>query len=197
MKLLARRTTSVAALVTGALLGATALAGCSNDSVGSSGDQGFVSGKGIITLLKVADRKKPGTVAGTTLAGRHTSLADYRGKVVVVNVWGSWCPPCRAEAPVLAEAARDLGGKGVAFLGINSRNPERAGPRAFEERYKVPYDSIYDPGGRTLLAFHGTLPPNSIPSTVIIDSRGRVAASVVGQVTRNTLDDLVDEVRSS
>jgi thiol-disulfide isomerase/thioredoxin len=197
VKLLARRTTSVAALVTGALLGATALAGCSNDSVGSSGDQGFVSGKGIITLLKVADRKKPGTVAGTTLAGRHTSLADYRGKVVVVNVWGSWCPPCRAEAPVLAEAARDLGGKGVAFLGINSRNPERAGPRAFEERYKVPYDSIYDPGGRTLLAFHGTLPPNSIPSTVIIDSRGRVAASVVGQVTRNTLDDLVDEVRSS
>jgi thiol-disulfide isomerase/thioredoxin len=128
-------------------------------------------------------------------AGKH--LADYKGKVVVLNVWGSWCPPCRAEAPVLAEAARDLGGKGVAFLGINSRNPERAGPRAFEERYKVPYDSIYDPGGRTLLAFHGTLPPNSIPSTVIIDSRGRVAASVVGQVTRNTLDDLVDEVRSS
>jgi thiol-disulfide isomerase/thioredoxin len=197
VKVLARRTTSLAALVTGALLSSTALAGCSNDSVGSSGDQGFVSGKGIITLLKVADRKKPGTVAGTTLAGRHTSLADYRGKVVVVNVWGSWCPPCRAEAPVLADAARDLSGKGVAFLGINSRNPERSGPRAFEERYKVPYDSIYDPGGRTLLAFHGTLTPNSIPSTVIIDSRGRVAASVLGEVTRNTLDDLVDEVRSS
>jgi thiol-disulfide isomerase/thioredoxin len=197
VKAVARRTTSLAAIVTGALLSATALAGCSNDSVGSSGDQGFVSGKGIITLLKVADRKKPGAVAGTTLAGRHTSLADYRGKVVVVNVWGSWCPPCRAEAPVLADAARDLSGKGVAFLGINSRNPERSGPRAFEERYKVPYDSIYDPGGRTLLAFHGTLTPNSIPSTVIIDSRGRVAASVLGEVTRNTLDDLVDEVRSS
>jgi thiol-disulfide isomerase/thioredoxin len=193
----ARRTTSLAALVTGALLSATALAGCSNDAVGSSGDQGFVSGKGVITLLKVADRKMPGAVAGTTLAGRHTSLADYRGKVVVVNVWGSWCPPCRAEAPVLADAARDLSGKGVAFLGINSRNPERSGPRAFEERYKVPYDSIYDPGGRTLLAFHGTLTPNSIPSTVIIDSRGRVAASVLGEVTRNTLDDLVDEVRAS
>jgi thiol-disulfide isomerase/thioredoxin len=116
---------------------------------------------------------------------------------VVVNVWGSWCPPCRAEAPVLADAARDLSGKGVAFLGINSRNPERSGPRAFEARYKVPYDSIYDPGGRTLLAFHGTLTPNSIPSTVIIDRRGRVAASVLGEVTRTTLDDLVDEVRTS
>ena len=193
MKLLARRTTSVAALVTGALLGATALAGCSNDSVGSSGDQGFVSGKGIITLLKVADRKKPGTVAGTTLAGRHTSLADYRGKVVVVNVWGSWCPPCRAEAPMLAAAARDLRRQGVVFLGINSRNPERAGPQAFERRYKIPYDSIYDPDGQTLLAFHGTLPPNSIPSTVVIDKQGRVSASVIGSITRTTLDDLVDD----
>jgi len=112
---------------------------------------------------------------------------------VVVNVWGSWCPPCRAEAPMLAGAARDLKSRDVEFLGINTRNPEQAGPRAFERRYKIPYASIYDPGGRTLLAFHGTLPPNSIPSTVVIDRRGRVAASVIGSVSRTTLDDLVDD----
>jgi peroxiredoxin len=80
------------------------------------------------------------------------------------------------------------------FLGINSRNPEKAGPKAFERRYKVPYDSLYDPGGRTLLAFHGTLTPNSIPSTVVIDRQGRVAASVTGEVTRTTLYDLVEDV---
>jgi thiol-disulfide isomerase/thioredoxin len=172
------------------------LTGCSNDSVGSSGEQGFVAGKGAITTLKVADRKRPGTVSGTTLAGKHVSLSDYRGKVVVVNVWGSWCPPCRAEAPTLARAARDLSKKGVVFLGINSRNPEQAGPQAFERRYKIPYDSIYDPDGQTLLAFHGTLAPNSIPSTVVVDKQGRVAASVIGKVTRTTLEDIVGDVLS-
>ena len=183
-------------LVAGPLVGLLAglLAGCSGDEVGRSGDQGYVAGKGIITTLKTSDRKEPGRVAGTTLDGRQTSLADYRGKVVVVNVWGSWCPPCRAEAPMLAAAARDLGKDGVVFLGINSRNPEKAGPKAFERRYDVPYDSIYDPDGRSLLAFHGTLAPNSIPSTVVIDREGRVAASVIGQVTRTTLYDIVEDV---
>jgi len=94
---------------------------------------------------------------------------------------------------MLGKAARDLAGKDVVFLGINSRNPEQAGPLAFERRYKIPYDSIYDPDGRTLLAFHGTLPPNSIPSTVVIDRQGRVSASVIGSITRTTLDDLVQD----
>ncbi len=184
---------SAAALAVVALAGG-ALTGCSRNDVGSSGAQGYVAGKGIITSLAVADRKRPGSVAGTTLDGKQTALSDYRGKIVVVNVWGSWCPPCRAEAPMLAKAARDLASKGVVFLGINSRNPERAGPRAFERRYDVPYDSIYDPDGQTLLAFHGTLAPNSIPSTVIIDRQGRVAASVIGEITRGTLDGLVHDV---
>jgi thiol-disulfide isomerase/thioredoxin len=173
------------------------LSGCSGGSVGSSGDQGYVAGKGIITSVKAADRKQPGEVSGTTLAGARASLSDYRGKTVVVNVWGSWCPPCRAEAPMLAAAARDLAGKDVVFLGINSRNPEQAGPRAFERRFKIPYDSIYDPGGRTLLAFHGTLPANAIPSTVVVDPQGRVAASVVGTITRTTLYDLVQDAQGT
>ncbi|MEP7090312.1 MAG: TlpA disulfide reductase family protein [Nocardioidaceae bacterium] len=180
------------AVLAAAALASGVLAGCSSD-VGSSGDQGYVAGKGIITSLKVADRKQPGEVSGTTLAGRPASLGDYRGKVVVINVWGSWCPPCRAEAPMLAQAARALSSKGVVFLGINSRDPEQAGPRAFERRYRIPYDSIYDPDGRTLLAFDGTLSPNSIPSTVIIDGQGRVSGSVIGEISRTTLDDLVDD----
>jgi len=184
----ARVLTSVlaAAVVTGVL------AGCSGGSeIGSSGDQGFVSGTGAVSQLAVADRKAPGAVSGTTLAGKQVSLSDYRGKVVVVNVWGSWCGPCREEAPTLAKASTELAGKGVVFLGIDSRDPEQDAPRAFQRRFDIPYQSIYDPDGLTLLAFRGTLTPNSIPSTVIIDRQGRVAASVLGSVDRSTLEGLV------
>jgi len=183
----------VHAVLTALLLGGAVLAGCSSGDVGSSGDQGFVSGKGAITSLPVADRKKPGDVSGTTIDGRPVSLADHAGKVVVVNVWGSWCAPCRAEAPMLADAAKQLGKRGVVFLGINSRDPSEAAARAFVRRFAVPYPSIYDQTGRTLLAFHGTLTPNSVPSTVVIDRQGRVAGSVLGEITRTTLDDLVDD----
>lgn len=182
-----RRTAAGVAVLAAALLG-----GCTSD-VGASGDQGYVSGKGIITTLATADRKPPGEVAGTTLDGEQVSLADYRGKVVVVNVWGSWCSPCRAEAPLLADLAREMRGKGVVFLGINSRDPEQAGPRAFQRQYDVPYPSIYDPDGRTLLAFYGTLPPNAVPATVVIDRRGRVAASANGEVRRSTLVGMIED----
>jgi thiol-disulfide isomerase/thioredoxin len=133
-------------------------------------------------------------VAGRTIDGEPLSLADFQGQVVVVNVWGSWCAPCRAEAPMLAEAARDLADRDVAFLGIDSRDPSESAARAFVRRFDIPYPSIYDQQGSTLLAFRGTLSPNAIPSTVIIDRQGRVAASVLGEVSRTTLYDLVEEV---
>jgi thiol-disulfide isomerase/thioredoxin len=187
-----RRTRSLVALA--ALLAlAGSVAGCSSD-IGSSGDQGYVAGRGIITSLAVADRSQPGEVSGTTIDGKPLSLDDYAGKVVVVNVWGSWCAPCRAEAPMLAKAARDLAAKDVAFLGIDSRDLNESAAKAFVRRFGVPYPSIYDQQGRTLLAFRGTLNPNAIPSTVIIDREGRVAASVLGEISRTTLYDLVEEV---
>ena len=97
---------------------------------------------------------------------------------------------------MLAAAARDLATRDVVFLGINSRNPEQAAPRAYEQRFKVPYDSLYDPTGRTLLAFRGTLPANAIPSTVVVDAEGRVAGSNLGAITRTTLYDLVEDARA-
>jgi peroxiredoxin len=96
---------------------------------------------------------------------------------------------------MLAAAARHLTSKGVAFLGLDSRDPSKAAAQAFVRRFSVPYPSIYDQEGRSLLAFRGTLSPNSVPSTVIIDKQGRVAASVLGEVDRTTLVDLVNEVR--
>ena len=133
-----------------AVLLAVTLAGCASDEVGSSGEQGFVSGRGIITTLPVAERKAPGEVAGETLDGEPIALSDFEGQVVVVNVWGSWCAPCRAEAPMLAEAARDLADDDVAFLGIDSRDPSRSAAQAFVRRFDLPYPSIYDQQGETL-----------------------------------------------
>ena len=171
------------------------LAACSGSGL-TSGDQGFVGGDGTVTVLAVADRAEPdGDVAGQTVDGKHVSVADYRGKVVVMPVWGSWCGPCRAEAPMLADAARDLKDDGVVFLGIDSRDPDTAQVRRFEDRFDIPYDSIYDPDGATLLAFHGILPPQTIPSFVFLDADGKVAARVLGEVDRSTLYGVIDDIR--
>lgn len=177
-----------------AVLLAGVLAGCGGGF--EAGDKGYVDGRGIITRLAVEDREAPGALEGETLAGDPASLEDLAGEVVVVNVWGSWCPPCRAEAPLLAEVARQLEGDGVRFLGINARDNSQDQAIAFEQRYDIPYPSLWDPSGRAILAFAGTLTPNSIPSTVVIDAEGRVAASIVGEVTSaSTLAGLVEDVR--
>ena len=182
-----------APILTAALLSSAVTAGCASE-VGSTGEAGYITGKGIVTTLPVAQREEPGVVAGETLEGEQIALSDFEGKVVVVNVWGSWCPPCRAEADDLAAAARELPDDEVAFLGINNRDHSRAAAEAFQRKFEVPYPSIYDPAGETLLSFYGTLTPNSIPSTVLIDEQGRVAASVLGEVTKSTLLGLVEEV---
>jgi len=177
------------------LLVATVASGC-DDSAGT-GDKGYVDGDGLVTRLVVEDRKTPGAVSGTTLDGDDLSLDEYAGQVVVLNVWGSWCPPCRKEARTLAAAARELEGEGVAFVGVNTKDSSPAQGLAFERRYDVPYPSFFDPAGRTLLAFRGTLNPSAIPSTVVLDEQGRVAASILGEVpSRRTLVDLVRDVQA-
>ena len=186
----ARRT--AASLLALVVLGGTAA--CSSE-VGSSGDQGFVSGAGIITAVAPADREKPGEVAGETLDGESVSLEQYAGKVVVLNVWGSWCGPCRKEAPMLADAAREWAEKDVVFLGINTRDQSKAAAQAFVRRFDIPYDSLYDPQGRTLLSFRDSLAMSAIPSTVVVDAEGRAAGRVLGELSRGTLDGLVEEAQ--
>ena len=174
------------------------LGACGNPATNSTGDKGYVVGNGVITRLAADERVKPGPVAGKTLEGEAVSLADFKGHVVVVNVWGSWCPPCRKEAPLLAQAARSLKPEGVVFLGINTRDSSTDQGLAFQKKYDVPYPSIYDPSGQTLLAFRRTLNPNSIPTTLIIDADGKVAASILGEVpSKTTLVDLVREVKGT
>lgn len=178
------------------LAGLLLLVGCSENP--SSGDQGFVGSTGLIDRVGAADREAPGAVEGETLEGEPISLDDFAGQVVVVNVWGSWCPPCRKEAPLLAEVARDLERRDVAFLGINTRDSSRDQALAFEQRFEVPYPSIYDSSGRTMLAFSGLLPPSAVPSTLVIDAEGRVAARILGEVpSARTLVQLVEDVQGS
>ncbi|MGZ4445553.1 MAG: TlpA disulfide reductase family protein [Nocardioides sp.] len=134
------------------------------------------------------------TLAGDDLDGKPLDVASYRGKPVVVVVWGAWCTECRVEAPDVVEAARRLGSS-AQFVGIDIRDPAPAQAQAYVRSFKVPYPSVYSPDGKALLAFQGTLTPNTIPSTVVLDGQGRIAASIIGQIpSTTTLVDVVKDV---
>jgi thiol-disulfide isomerase/thioredoxin len=170
---------------------ASATAACSTPSAGS-GDTGYITGDGVVTTVAAADRQEVPVVRGKGLDGATVDVAAHRGRVVVVNVWAHWCPPCRAEAPALSAAARQL--PNVTFIGIDTREDNKAAALAFIRAYRVPYDSIYDPDGTAVLAFYGMLSPNSLPSTMVIDKQGRIAALVRGPVDTTTLVGLVHDV---
>nr|WP_324129287.1 TlpA disulfide reductase family protein [Aeromicrobium sp.] len=170
-----------------------ALAGCGGSSSAGS-TEGFVSSNRTITVVPMADRKPAPRLEGLDLQGKPLSSADLRGdsRILVVNVWGSWCAPCRREAPVLAAAARRYSDDDVRFLGLLSRD-KPAAATAFARRFKVDYPSLQDPGGRLQLRFADSLPSQGIPTTWIIDRNGRVAVRVLAEVTAGTLDGLIDD----
>jgi len=165
---------------------AIALTGCGGGGT-SAAEESFVSGDGSTTFIKIADRKIAPAVTGLTLSG--TNYTYPKDRVAVVNVWASWCSPCRAEAPILVSLASKY--PNVAFIGILTRdNPANA--EAFERRFKVPYPTIIDDS--ILIGFKGSLPANAIPSTVILDKNGRVAARISGVITVASLTELIEKV---
>jgi thiol-disulfide isomerase/thioredoxin len=168
------------------------LAGCAD--TGASGDatggNRFIAGDGTVQKIKAADRRAP-RVSGTTLEGERLDLAGYRGDVVVVNFWASWCAPCRGEAPSLQQIHRETEGKGVRFLGVAFKDA-KANAEAFERKFKITYPSLFDADGQATLAFR-EVPPNAIPTTLVLDEQGRVAARVIGATTYSKLKPLVDE----
>ena len=165
---------------------AIALTGCSGGGT-SSAEESFVSGDGSTTFIKIADRKIAPAISGLTLSG--TNYTYTKDKVAVVNVWASWCSPCRAEAPILVSLANKY--TNVDFIGILTRdNPANA--EAFERRFKIPYPTVIDDS--ILIGFKGSLPANAIPSTVILDKNGRVAARISGVVTVASLTQLIERV---
>jgi len=139
------------------------------------------------------DKRQPAPkLVGTTLDDKPFSLTDLAGDVVVINVWGSWCAPCRAETPDLVRLANEDADRGVSFVGINTRDNLGAA-KAFVRSFKVPYPSVRDINGEVLLSFRGTIPTTVVPTTVLVDRDGKVAARIVGPVTYNTLKGLLDD----
>jgi thiol-disulfide isomerase/thioredoxin len=154
-----------------------------------------VGGSGEIISVKPADRKPAPALGGKTVDGGTAQLSAYKGKVVVINVWGSWCAPCRAEAPNLARVAKADAAKGVQFLGINTHDPSPANAASFDARFDIPYPSFYDPYGKLILRFpKGTLNPQSIPSTLVVDRQGRIAARVLEATSVDELNRLIDPI---
>ncbi|MCC6495545.1 MAG: TlpA family protein disulfide reductase [Propionibacteriaceae bacterium] len=176
----------LACLVLTALL----LVGCGS---GPTGTAGFVAGDGTLTLLPPDQRAAAPVLEGETLDGATWRSDSAAGKVLVYNVWGSWCAPCRAEAPALVAASRRTADRAV-FVGLNTRDLDKAAPQAFVRAFEVPYVNLYDPNGALLLKFSGQLPASAIPSTLLIDPQGRVAARIIGETTEATLVDLVDDL---
>ena len=167
------------------------LAGCSADP---ATDAGFVSGDGSVTILDPDTRTQAPEVSGVDLDGNPLSTADFPGEIIVLNVWASWCAPCRAEAPALEEVATEYVDQGVQLIGLNTRDSE-ASAQGFIKNYGVSFPSIVDTDGRLQLLFNETLPPQAIPSTIVIDHNGMVAARALGAVDASTLRGIVDQLQ--
>ena len=178
---------------------AVLLAGCSatgaDEGTRATGQQGYVGSDGALTRVAPQDRTVAPTLTGPELgtADKTLSTAGYQGKVVVLNVWGSWCAPCRAEAADLQAASVETKAD-AQFVGINTRDTAPAAPEAFVRAQGVTYPSIFDPSGQNLLKLGGQVPPAAIPSTLVLDREGRVAMRVLGPITKTTLVDMVGEV---
>jgi thiol-disulfide isomerase/thioredoxin len=177
-----------------ALAGLLLVAGCSS----GPSDGGFVfggtGGRTTVTYDPPETRGALPAVAGESLLepGRPLSSQDFRGQVVVLNVWGSWCGPCRAEADALDQVAATSAPRGVQFLGIDVRDQREAAADFVRDRGVV-YPSIYDPPGRSLLALRG-YPRNAVPSTIVLDRSHRVAAVFLTAVLASDLQPVVDRV---
>ena len=195
--LVLRRTARAAGALVGILL--VLLTGCGSDpnaSTSGGGQQGYPEVGRRLTRIPPDERRVAPEVSGPALgSGQTLSSTAYPGKVVVLNVWGSWCGPCRKEAPDLQAASEQT--KDVAqFLGINTKDRSEAPAEAFVRANRLSYPSIYDPDGKTLLAFAGDLPPSAIPSTMILDTDGRLAVRVLGDISRVTLVAMITDVAS-
>ncbi|MER6677575.1 TlpA disulfide reductase family protein [Streptomyces sp. NPDC000983] len=183
--------TLAGAVAAGLLLSACTSGGTS----GGGGDTGFVTGADGIATVKKAERDTAPDLSGATVDGKQLDVSSYDGQVVVLNVWGSWCAPCRAEAPNFEKVYQDLKDDGVQFVGINTRDTSTRNALAFEEEQGVTYPSLYDPTGKLMLRFEkGTLNPQAIPSTLVLDRDGKIAARSLAALSEEKLRKMIDPV---
>ncbi|MEV7448552.1 TlpA family protein disulfide reductase [Streptomyces nigra] len=196
MSAVRRARSRIAPLAASAAVAALALSACSSGGTsGGGGDTNFVAGGNGVDTVKRGERAEAPELSGATIDGKQLTTADYKGKVLVVNVWGSWCPPCRAEAKNFQTVYTDLKDQGVQFVGINTRDTSTTPAKAFEKEFGVTYPSLYDPTGKQMLRFgKGTLNPQAIPSTLVIDRDGNIAARALTPLGEDTLRDMIEPV---
>ena len=178
-------------LLTAAAAVAALLAGCSAGD-GGGADRGYVAGDSAIRRVPADKRGEPVTLTGRSIEGTSLDLAGLRGKPVVLNVWRSDCAPCRKEASELKAAASDLGPANATFVGLNTGD-QLASAKSFERRFSTGYPSFFD-SGDLLISLRGSVPPNALPTTLVLDRRGRIAARISGATTRLTLVGLVQDL---
>ncbi|WP_411084056.1 TlpA family protein disulfide reductase [Streptomyces sp. cmx-18-6] len=188
-----RRFTLLAAT---AVAGALTLSACGDGNKAQGGGNiNFVTGSGGISTVAKGERPDAPKLQGESLDGKPLDLADYKGKVVVINIWGSWCGPCRLEAKYFAKVSEETKDQGVQFLGINTRDAQRDPAVNFEKDYGVTYPSYFDPIGKLILRFpKGTLNPQAIPSTVVVDREGKLAARTIQQLDADQLREMIDPI---
>ncbi len=190
-----RRLVILAAVTAGMVIGCSTGCAGGKDAVAQNGTFQFVApgGKTDIFYDPPERRGRPGPVTGPDLmdAARTLSLTDFAGKVVVINVWGQWCGPCRTEAAQLQQVYDADRPDGLALLGIDVRDNRQAAQDFVTDRH-LTFPSIYDPAMRTMIAFGGKYPTTVIPSTLVLDRRHRVAAVFLRELLA---EDLLPVVR--
>ena len=173
-------------------------AGCTEaPSVSRAGDDagaGLTSGPAL-TRFDGATRATAPIVEGPSVTGAATVSSSHPGRVVVLNVWQSTCGPCRAEAAALDATAERTAGQAT-FVGLDVHD-QQASAQAFLRTSGNPYGHIYDPDGQQLLEFADVLPLQAIPSTLVIDQHGRIAARIIGPVSATSLTQLVDDTAAA
>ena len=176
---------------------AAGLAACSTESSNLANQnkegsgKGYVAGDGSVSEYAPEDRGEPVEFTGETFSGTKIDAASYAaGDVLVLNFWYAACSPCRVEAPALKAVADEFKDKGVTFLGVNVRD-EKAAAEAFDKTFKLPYESVRDLEGGVLLALSQYVPPQAVPTTLVLDPNRRVSARVLGVVEESTLRALI------
>jgi peroxiredoxin len=173
-----------------ALAAALVLTGCSTGhsavDVNNGGQFRFVAGTPAGTVIPAGDRKTAPRFSGTLLDGAHFASSSLAGHVAVLNFWGSWCAPCRVETPEFQQVYGEVRGTGVQFLGLDVKENDKQFASAFVRDKGIQFPSLYDPRGEVALAFRD-YPANAIPSTIVIDAAGKVAAVYTGPVAQDDL----------
>ena len=185
-----------AGLALGVPIAAT-VAGCSTDDPlaeqANAGDnKNYIAGDGSVTEYDPADRGEAVQFTATLFDGTEVNSADWAGDVVILNFWYAACAPCRKEAPDLVELHNTFEPDGARFYGVNIRD-EKATAEAFERNFNIPYPSFMDKDGSVLLAMTNYVPPQAVPTTLVLDRQGRVAARILGLAEKGTLKALISD----